>query len=279
MTARRSLLGAAALVLLVNAFVLARVAWNRTGEPDATVTLTERELPRAWPWHAGENSGVSLRPVSRLGIPEGQGASENGDADTLAEPHMRALGFDVRLPATAAEARRFELLHLSRPAWGVFEAEGPAWEAWKQRTERRLAALDLEVAAGRKTVADARSEREAGQSMLRGGSRLFIIDVGADADLLRQSHPDRRRQFILPVLVRPRLVGRNWDGPCFPPACRLAGWVEPRISEVNVPAGLQSPLPPAPTRDDKIPRYEVDLAIGRGHEPWVTAIRPVQAPK
>jgi hypothetical protein len=279
MTARRSLLGAAALVLLVNAFVLARVAWNRAGDPDASVTLTERELPLGWAHLDGEDSGVSLRLDHRHGAHRDLGGPEEDEIPPVDESTLVALSFDVHLPSTTEEARWFDRRYLSRPAWGVFEAGGPSWEAWKRRTERHTAALELEVAEGRMTEAHARSERESRQSWLAMGSRLFLIEVGADADLLRQRHPDRRRLFILPVLVRPRVVGRDWDGPCIPPRCRLTGEIEQRITRVNVPSRLQSSLPGASTRGDKAPRYEVDLAIGRGHEPWITAIRPVQAPK
>ena len=51
------------LVAATNLIVLAGVAYNRSGAPDAEVTLTEREV--ALPWRTSEigeeDTGVSLR--------------------------------------------------------------------------------------------------------------------------------------------------------------------------------------------------------------------------
>jgi len=54
---RIGLIAALALIVLTNVIVLATVRHNRSGEPDATVTLTEREL-RLWS-NSKENSAVS----------------------------------------------------------------------------------------------------------------------------------------------------------------------------------------------------------------------------
>src|SRR5207245_9835380 len=45
---RAGLLSALALIVVTNAIVLAGVLSNRRGEPDAILTLTERELPLGW---------------------------------------------------------------------------------------------------------------------------------------------------------------------------------------------------------------------------------------
>ena len=61
---RLTLLAAAGVVLTANAFVLAEVASNRSGAPDARVELTGRHLRLV---AAGdENSGVSVRLVWRV---------------------------------------------------------------------------------------------------------------------------------------------------------------------------------------------------------------------
>ena len=54
------LIAAIALIVLTNVVVLAGVAYNRSGEPDATVTLTERELNLAGSWRLEdrEDSGA-----------------------------------------------------------------------------------------------------------------------------------------------------------------------------------------------------------------------------
>ena len=59
------LIPAIALLVLVNIIVLAGVARNRSGAPEALVELTERERPpRFYPSSRGRGKkGMSLRPA------------------------------------------------------------------------------------------------------------------------------------------------------------------------------------------------------------------------
>jgi Domain of unknown function (DUF4824) len=270
---------AAAIVLLVNTVILARVAHNRTGEPDAVVTLSERELPRAWQATSLEDSGVALRfDVSRPFLLT-QEDEESADSSTVDAAKLASLGFDVRLPPDPDEYARGHVRQLPRRAFAVLEAGGAHWAAWMARIEGRLASLDAEVASGKQTVEEANRLRQSAAVELRSGSRLFFVDVGLDADALRRQYPDRRAQLILPALVRPHLVRTDWRRPCRPPECRLGGTIELLTSGVNVPKPLQGALLEQAGRTGEVPRYLVDLTVGRGHEPWITGIRPLLAPK
>ncbi len=277
---RHGLLVAAAIVLLVNAVVLVRVAVNRTGEPNAVVTLTERELPLAWSSRSAEDSGVALRfDHSRsFYLAHDDDEEDAGDGEVLDQARLAALGFDVRLPADPDEAIRVTYRELSRRAFAVLELEGPRWSAWRRRVEARVAALDAEVARGKETVDEAARIRQRAADELHSGSRLFIVDAGLDAAALRRQYPDRRAHLILPAQVHPRLVGFDWKHhACQPPACRLGGSISLLTREPNVPKQLQDPLRQLTAVPGAAPRYLVDLTVGRNHEPWITAIRPLAA--
>ena len=104
----RSLLAAAGLVILVNAFALVHVARNRLGAPTGEVTLTDRELsysPRS------DNSGVQLT----LRWPNGLDPTFDRKAHhhagrtplRLGTEQLGRIGFNVGLPLDSAEAARF----------------------------------------------------------------------------------------------------------------------------------------------------------------------------
>ncbi len=60
---RYGLIGAIALIVLTNVVVLAGVVYNRSGEPDAVVQLTERELSwlKRWDVTDKEDTGIYLK--------------------------------------------------------------------------------------------------------------------------------------------------------------------------------------------------------------------------
>ncbi len=61
LTPRTTLIAGAALILLANAVALTGVYFNRSGEPEARMRLSQRELGTPWDWSvARENSGMVL---------------------------------------------------------------------------------------------------------------------------------------------------------------------------------------------------------------------------
>ena len=88
MKRRRWILLAVALVIVSNLVVLIGVARNRSGEPEATVRLTEREL--GFLHHDPESSGMIL----------GFRLNRDDEADWLDRAKLETLGFDCSLPVT-----------------------------------------------------------------------------------------------------------------------------------------------------------------------------------
>ena len=92
------LFAAAAIVLLANAFALIHAAINRSGQPEAEIVLTERELNYS---PSADDSGVTLN--LRWVDPDATPYSSVWDPEVLAartllnQAKLEGLGFDCRI--------------------------------------------------------------------------------------------------------------------------------------------------------------------------------------
>jgi len=284
MTGRRpwwALVAGLGLIAATNAAVLAGVKWNRSGEPDATLALTQRELDLPI-YQIEENTGLSLSLF--LG---GEPAWQEDAAPWLDRRGLAELGFDVRVAPEAPNAAEHYVKALPRQVFAALEYDGEAWAAWLLRAEARLAEAEAKVASGEMAAKRLEELREELEKQRQGHSRLFVVDAARDADTLRQRHPDRSRVAVVPVVVRLVYLWRNGARPA-----RLTGHVEPVVTTIHVPVslrpvldgvaakmraeqersetpGVYRPWTPAP------PRYAATLTFGRRHEPWLTAVHRV----
>lgn len=275
---RRPLLAALALVLVVNAFVLGRVWYNRSGPPDATVTMTERELPIAWrgAW-SREDTGVALRINW-----------QHQDQDWLDRAKLASLGFETADPASRSKgkSRPHPGALLSRRVFIVLEYDGPAWRAFLHQKEDQVASLRTEVRQGKTPQRRLDSARKQLERLRRGGSRLFAVDAGTDAAALRRHYADRGRYLIVPGVVRARYGWSHQDK-----RNRVYGYITRLLpATLHVSAARAQRLPgPSERRPrryyygtrgraiDGAPRYRVTVHYGRRHEAWIGAIEPPAA--
>jgi len=64
---KHTLLAGLGLIALTNAIALSGVVYNRSGDPEATLRLTQRELRTPYRWYGNrENSGLALSLVWRV---------------------------------------------------------------------------------------------------------------------------------------------------------------------------------------------------------------------
>lgn len=249
----RPLLAGAALVLVANAFALGGAWYNRSGESESQLTLTQRELPRAWEWRSErDNSGVSLRLEWRVLQTENKhedyyGGGRWGSPAWLDAAKMQSLG--MQAPGQGESCRR----ERNREAYVALEYDGPAWQeqlrrarAWQNKQDRNA----LEHPGDAKLGALCETARnEVDQEMSRN-SRLFAIDAGLDAAALRQAHPDRKSVAIVRAVIAP-----DCDG---------GGRIDKLlVDEINVPAQMQSPL--AAGKDS----WRFVVSYGQRLEPWI----------
>jgi hypothetical protein len=263
---RYTLAAGAGLILAVNVFALAGVAYNRSGEPESTLRLTERELRRpyqSWGFDR-ENSGLTLSLQWRVRT---EGAEKEryypfmdyyGDPVWLTPAKLAELGVDVSEPLdTERGKRRYQKLP-SREVLLVLELDG----------ENHRAALELARArAAREATAAAAKQL---QNEEQAASRLFVVDAGRETRALRARYPDRTRYAIVQGRIQPRLSGEGKQA-------RLRGYIEGlSIDHVNVPLELRPVFEglaveyglETPSR-----RFEATVAHGRRLEPWLAGAR------
>lgn len=277
----RTLAAGAALILLANAVALVGVYLNRSGEPDARMLLTQRELTTPWVWQAArENSGIALALNWRVPVADaadyfdpGYGYS-GGTPEWLDEERMKALGFDLALVGDEAAARRRFERQLPRDVLVVLELGGDAWQQALQRARQNAArheAARLANADSKQFVERAKRAQEQLQHEEQASSRLFAIDAGLDRAALRARYPDRGRFLILRATLRPRLENREGK-------TRVAGYVSGlAATQINLPHALRPALEPALREArrsalDPGARFELTLAVGQRLEPWVEAV-------
>ncbi len=242
-------LGAAALiVVLSNAFALIHAARNRSGQPDAQITLTDRELTY---YRNADDSGVELilrwtDSYPRYFVP-GLGFAGEESRVWLDKEKLESLGFDCGVPPADPKADSFYARQ--RPRRG-FE------------TQRR-------IAAQQPALQNTFDERLA--------SRLVAIDAAGDPATLRARHPDRAGVLILPAVIQIYVVPRiaAGVGRVERPA-QLAGMIQQVPSAIHVSRPLSDGFRRLrlTVRDAKQeePLYRVHLSYGRLLEPWTTGV-------
>jgi hypothetical protein len=277
-TRRRAFWTGAALILATNAVVLGGVAYNRSGQPDSVLPLTQRELPVQYTWRSSnENSGLALHIVWRAVAREANDAQQiianlypqGTSPQWLDEAKLTALGFDVESLRHPIDRERRDRMP-SKEVFLVLELDGPAYQQLLDQTRRYAAGAADRL---RRTPDDkqlqqaARAAEELLNREEHDNSRLVVIDAGLDREVLRAAHPDRDHHAI----VRGRIQSDAADS-THKPRGHITGL---SIDEVNVPASFRAAVGDAPsmypTSAGPRARYDVTVRFGRRLEPWITA--------
>jgi hypothetical protein len=265
-------LAGVALIVAVNAIAIGGALHNRTGEPGATLALSDREL--ALPYYWGEerdNSGLSLRLEWRVTTPgEYTRFSHGRETAWLDAARLAALGFDTALPADDLDAERHYARQLARDALLVLELDGPAYAAALAAAQARFEKEKAEDLAQAQRDLDYERER---------ASRLFIVDAGTDRQALRARYPDTGRYAIVRGHVEIDVCTTRGGKRL----CGHVGGVE--ADRINVPVewrGVFEGLKWGNRFDRDAPRvaWAATVAFGRRLEPWlVSAQRTTTPPK
>ncbi|MCY1269592.1 hypothetical protein D9M68_508400 [compost metagenome] len=260
MKSRSALLAGLALIGLTNAVALAGVWYNRSGEADSRLLLSERELKRSHEWSRHENSGLALRLDWRR--PNDPQSDDRYRSHMLDEAKLLSLGFEAPDPDGERHYRS-----RSREVLVVLELDGPARKAEleRERLRREKARASFIAAPDDKQLRDAdRAAREHLEQEEERLSRLFAVDVGLEREALRARYPDRKRYALVPGEVNAWLQDK-----------RLTGQIgQLRIAEINVPHAWRETLGKelAITRGEgQLPRFRLEVSFGQRLEPWLSA--------
>jgi hypothetical protein len=276
---KHTLIAGLGLIALTNAVALVGVVYNRSGGPETTLRLTQRELRTPYRWYGNrENSGLALSLIWRVlseRSPEVQIDGYVGTGGTpawLDKAKMEALGFDVSAPAAYSDLRRqmrYEK-QLSREVLLVLEMDGPAYRRslelaaqYLAREEAKLASNPGDTGLGTRV----KNIREALERETSGNSRLFVVDAGLEPSELRAKYPDTSRHAIVRGQVR--LVSFAV------PTAGIGNIRGLSIESINVPFALRDVFGGAAQivevdQRNRAP-FEATVAFGKRFEPWITA--------
>ena len=274
------LIAGLAIIVVTNVVALGGVAYNRSGEPDAIVELTEREL--SLPYRYGinnEDTGLGLRINCRI-EESGQGYSYGnnscrGNPAWLNSEKLLELGFEPQPKPKKIEKRMAFDKPLPRKAFIVLEYNGPAYQrtlikAEQDRNEQLLQLSEnTDTEKYEKRVKHIKDKLE---NEHHHNSRLFAIDAGLDKIALRNKYPDTSQYIIMQALIKPTgkfyQSGGEWTGTI---TQLLASTINISLEHRAVFEPLEVKQPRY-NQNKQVPRYKVRVAFGKRAEPWVMAV-------
>lgn len=276
------LLAGVALILATNLYALIGVWYNRSGEPDSVIELSERELRLMSGYRSRrENSGISVR-LEQLNTSYGLLSENYGSKNPypwLTRAKLAELGFDMSVPTDAPGAHEHYRRFLAKEVYIVMEYDGPAFqsiltdnEKVLQEKQDAMAVLEQADQSDKNLAQELERAEKTLQSLRSRMSRLVTIDAGLDAGMLRKRYPDRERYLITSAELKPYgLWGKN---------ARPGAWIRPlSVKEIHIPRQFHEQLQ-SWTKDNPYmgssmePRYRIKLGVGRRYEAWVMDVKP-----
>jgi hypothetical protein len=251
----------AGLIVLSNALALGGVYYNRSGEPDSVLRLSERELSMTYGAvvEGSDYAGQVLALEYRLA------------KGWVNAQKLRDLGFEVGESGTTYRRDRFE-----REGLVVLELNGAQYQS-------ELAAAEADLKQAQNKFAAAPQSAEAKEKMgiaeyeldrLRASStRLFVVDAGLDGDRLRERYPDRTRYSVARASLR---MGVDWST-ASPTDRDYTLYAD--VAELSVPGQWRkvfSGWQPYDRSAEERSKVSVELAFGKRFEPWITAAQKVE---
>jgi hypothetical protein len=289
------LIATIALIVLTNLIVLAGVTYNRSGEPDATVTLTERELhwQNSWSWVDREDSGLHLKLKWNLPGYYNYYNNSHKQRTWFNQQKLKELGFDIDFPLDDKKASRYYNHQLPRQAYVVLEFDGDAYQSWLKEAKKRIGEIRQELSEEKKPEKKINIEHQIRliQEKLVTRSHLFAIDAGRDALALREQYSDRSKYIITPAIfnISMQYTQVEKDQPRSSAKRYLSGRVRKvSISEIHITSDYRSfftsdikthtktYLPRDKPLLDLEPRYQVTLNYGKRYEPWIADVKKLK---
>ncbi|MDT8385473.1 MAG: DUF4824 family protein [Gammaproteobacteria bacterium] len=277
----KALLLGAGLIILTNAIVLAGVAYNRSGELDSTITLTERELSLPYYYRGNaENSGIQLQLMHRYDN-SGYFRSDYESPEILDwfnKEKLAELGFDVSQAISADQHNRHYQRLREKQVILALEYNGKAYqsvlEAAQQHYDKLLAEQSAEQDNNKKN--NNYKLKQAEENLARekaSASRLFVIDAGLDHDTLRTKYADRTKYLLMKGVVMARVASEDASKP------RLIGYIKSLSNPyIHVPLQHHAVIEAAATerahrQPDEPPRLEATINVGQRLEPWLVGVK------
>ena len=259
------------MIIMVNVFFMAEVTYNRSGEPDSRLRLTQRELQLPPAWLDGiEYSGLILRWRAPVDDTTPGIFYPDGIPAWMDSAKLESLGFDVTDISMRSSKRYLRLF--SKEVFLVMEFDGPVYQQMLERARLQAVRATAAYAENPHNINLEHQADEAKNNALREereNSRLFVVDASLDKISLRAKYPDRSRYAIIRGEVRPQLIVRGKDQ-------QLTANVS-SITQINVPIAFRPAFEHQPARSGvSVVHYQAELCFGKRLEPWVSSVTPPQ---
>lgn len=262
-----------------NIIVLFGVASNRSGNHDAQIILTERELQLPYQTYQThkENSGLSLRLDWRaLGRDEDTvNYMDRRSPAWFNAEKLEELGFNINDNLSSKDNKTFYRKSIPKEVFIVLENDGEPYRAAVKRAE---VAFEKEGGLLKANPEDKmlRGNFERAEKKLKRmritESRLYAIDAGLDPKKLRKKYGDQARFIIAKGLVKPTYHGDNKGK-------EVVGYITKlSIENIHVPLNYRKifdvVLAQGKLKHNEFapPRYKVELAYGSRLEPWIMSV-------
>lgn len=267
------------MLVATNVIVLSGVAFNRSGEPESQITLTERELQLPYQVHK-ENSGLALRLTWRaLGkVEDDSNYSEWRSPVWFNAEKLEELGFNVNEYLSSDGNATFYKQPIPKEVLVVLEYGGEPYRDAVRRAESAFEKEEnsLKLNSDDKRLRDnfERAEKQLKREKTEE-TKLFAIDAGLDVSALRAKYGDRTRFIITEGLVKPRIHYNKNKKEVFGYISRLS------VASIYVPFKHRHIFDPILSRkrvkknDSGSPRYTIKLAYGNRLEPWILEVKLV----
>lgn len=263
------LIAGLAIIIVTNVVALAGVAYNRSGEPDAVIELTERELsiPYNYFWD-NENTGLSLELECR----DCRGNPDWFDRDKLIE-----LGFEPSAYPEDDEVYAGQDNDLSRGAYLVLEFDGETHQQMVAIAQKDLVDEQAQL-ADKPDDEELKASVEYAESELYNEknrySRLHAIDAGIDRVALREAYPDGGKYIIVQAQI-----AQDWNYDANEKKIWVGRIEAMLIESVNIPLeyravfdDLEKPDSYYEDTDNWLLGYKAKIAFGKRLEPWVLGV-------
>lgn len=273
----KSVLASISLLLLTNAVVLLGILYNRSGEPLASLELTERELPVHWSYtNRNEDSSTRLSLNWRVlgtDLESGLLYGRYSKPAWLDNAKLDELGFDLEKFRSDIDKHRYQWDTQATDAVLVLEYQGESYQQALAHAEQLLGQLRKSAAATPRDTSLAKKliRYENHYTNLKvSGTRLYVIDAGLDEQLLIEKYGDKTKYMFLHGEI-----GLSWDGD------DIVGNISHLyVEDVHVPLPYSQTLVSLTAansyynnkRETIPPRYKVRLNVGKRLEPWIELV-------
>ena len=273
----------AVCLVFVNVIVLAGISYNRSGETNSGLQLTERELPLPYrSYRQKENSGLALK-LNWNFVPEKSfnrsydkyALKKYGSPNWLTENKLKELGLYIDSAKLDTKDSLFDNNKLQSEEFIiVLEYNGETFQAFLNDADEDIQALKNKAQKNPndRDINKQLQKDEASLSKLKTSeSRLIAIDAGRNLQTLKEKYTDNSKYLMLRGEIKRHWVNKKLT----------ASIGQLFIADIHVPLPYSNKINEITNRQASSdeysrwngnPRYVVELNLGKRLEPWLVEV-------